>query len=74
MTGSESPIVRRCAHRYAKAAAPRLWANTFTMVLDPAVPAGRALVVPPVREVETIEDLVDGGRSLVESRAKPDGW
>ena len=40
------------------------WANTFTMVLDPAVPAGRAFLVPSVREVETIEDLVDEAEAL----------
>lgn len=40
------------------------WANTFTMVLDPAVPAGRAFLVPSIREVETIEDLVDEAEAL----------
>ncbi|MEX1026891.1 MAG: hypothetical protein WD049_02630, partial [Candidatus Paceibacterota bacterium] len=46
------------------------WANAFTMVLDPAVPDGRAFLVPSVQDVETIEDLRDEAEALWRAERK----
>ena len=48
--------------RYGRRSSTR--ADTFTMVLDPAEPTGRAVLVPCAREVETIEDLIAEAEAL----------
>jgi hypothetical protein len=48
--------------RYGRRSTKR--ANTFTMVLDPTAPPGQAVLVPCVRRIETVSDLIEEAEAL----------